>query len=184
GERTRLALCQLLLSPSNFLILDEPTNHLDIQSKDVLKRALKNYEGTFIIVSHDREFLQDLTNRIWDIENHNLKIHHFTLHEYLDYKMNRKVIQPEVKNEPVKILKQDSQKQNDSNLNSKLEKEIRNLEKEIKSIEGELKKMDELISQLDFEKQESQIVLSEYEKKKKILDELIINWEEKVIQLE
>ncbi|MBM3186632.1 MAG: ABC-F family ATP-binding cassette domain-containing protein [Bacteroidetes bacterium] len=184
GERTRLSLCQLLLSPSNFLILDEPTNHLDIQSKDVLKRALKNYEGTFIIVSHDREFLQDLTNRIWDIENHNLKIHHFTLQEYLDYKMNRKVIQPEVKKEPVKILKQDSQKQNDSNLNSKLEKEIRNLEKEIESIEGELKKMDELISQLDFEKQESQFVLSEYNKKKKILDELMISWEEKLIQLE
>lgn len=184
GERTRLALCQLLLSPSNFLILDEPTNHLDIQSKDVLKRALKNYEGTFIIVSHDREFLQDLTNRIWDIENHNLKIHHFTLQEYLDYKMNRKVIQLEIKKEPVKILKQDSQKQNDSNVNSKLEKEIRSLEKDIESIEGDLKKMDELISQLDFEKEESQLVLSEYEKKKKILDELIVIWEEKVIQLE
>lgn len=184
GERTRLALCQLLLSPSNFLILDEPTNHLDIQSKDVLKRALKNYEGTFIIVSHDREFLQDLTNRIWDIENHNLKIHHFTLQEYLDYKMNRKVIQLELKKEPVKILKQDTQKQNDSNLNSKLEKEIRSLEKDIESIEGELKKMDELISQLDFEQDESQNILSDYEKKKKILDELIISWEEKVIQLE
>ena len=184
GERTRLALCQLLLSPSNFLILDEPTNHLDIQSKDVLKRALKNYEGTFIIVSHDREFLQDLTNRIWDIENHNLKIHHFTLQEYLDYKMNRKVIQLELKKEPVKILKQDTQKQNDSNINSKLEKEIRSLEKDIESIEGELKKMDELISQLDFEQDESQNILSDYEKKKKILDELIISWEEKVIQLE
>jgi ATP-binding cassette subfamily F protein 3 len=61
GERTRLALCQLLLSPSNVLILDEPTNHLDIQSKQVLKRALQQYEGTFLIVSHDREFLDGLT---------------------------------------------------------------------------------------------------------------------------
>ena len=89
GERTRLALCQLLLSPSNVLILDEPTNHLDIQSKEVLKRALQNYEGTFIIVSHDREFLNGLTNRIWDIEQNNLKIHHFTLNEYLSYKMSK-----------------------------------------------------------------------------------------------
>lgn len=183
GERTRLALCQLLLSPSNFLILDEPTNHLDIQSKDVLKRALKNYEGTFIIVSHDREFLQDLTNRIWDIENQNLKIHHFTLQEYLDYKMNRKVIQPEVKKEPVKMIKQDSQKQNETNFNSKTEKEIRILEKEIEEIEDDLKKMDEIITQLDFTNEESQNVLREYENKKKILDELIIRWEEKVIQL-
>ncbi|MBM3418858.1 MAG: ABC-F family ATP-binding cassette domain-containing protein, partial [Bacteroidetes bacterium] len=87
GERTRLALCQLLLSPSNFLILDEPTNHLDIQSKQVLKNALQNYQGTFIIVSHDREFVDGLTNRIWDIEDQSLKIHHFTLNEYLTYKI-------------------------------------------------------------------------------------------------
>lgn len=184
GERTRLALCQLLLSPSNVLILDEPTNHLDIQSKDVLKKALKNYEGTFIIVSHDREFLQDLTNRIWDIEKNNLKIHHFTLQEYLDYKMNRKIDPVEPKKEPVKILKQDSKRKNDAIVNSKLEKEIESLEKEIQKIEDELKKMDELISQLDFEKEESHLVLNEYEKKKSTLDALIVSWEEKVIQLE
>ena len=182
GERTRLALCQLLLSPSNFLILDEPTNHLDIQSKDVLKKALKNYEGTFIIVSHDREFLQDLTNRIWDIENFNLKIHHFTLQEYLDYKMNRKVIPTEVKQEPIKIEKQETKKENNSNVNAKLDKEIRSLEKEIASIEGDLKKMDELISQLDFEKEESRLYLLEYEKTKQKLDDLIIKWEKKIIQ--
>ena len=183
GERTRLALCQLLLSPSNFLILDEPTNHLDIQSKDVLKKALKNYEGTFIIVSHDREFLQDLTNRIWDIENYNLKIHHFTLQEYLDYKMNRKVIPTEVKQEPLKIDKQEIKKVNSSNANAKLEKEIRSLEKEIASVEGDLKKMDEIITQLDFEKEESHLTLVEYDKTKRILDELMKTWEEKVIEL-
>ena len=83
GEKTRLALCQLLLSPSNFLILDEPTNHLDILSKNVLKEALKNYEGTFIVVSHDRDFLDGLTNRIWDIANKQIRVHHFDLAEYL-----------------------------------------------------------------------------------------------------
>ena len=83
GEKTRLALCQLLLSPSNFLILDEPTNHLDILSKNVLKEALKNYAGTFIVVSHDRDFLDGLTNRIWDIANKQIRVHHFDLAEYL-----------------------------------------------------------------------------------------------------
>ena len=86
GERTRLALCKLLLSPSNLLILDEPTNHLDLQSKQVLKDALLQYEGTFIVVSHDREFLDGLTNRIWDIEDKSLKIHHFSLGEFIQRK--------------------------------------------------------------------------------------------------
>ena len=86
GERTRLALCQLLLSPSNFLILDEPTNHLDIQSKEVLKQALKTYEGTFIVVSHDREFLDGLTNRIWEIEEQQLKVHHYGVKDFLSRK--------------------------------------------------------------------------------------------------
>ena len=183
GERTRLALCQLLLSPSNFLILDEPTNHLDIQSKDVLKKALKNYEGTFIIVSHDREFVQDLTNRIWDIENHNLKIHHFTLQEYLDYKLNRKVVQIDDKKVIPKEIKQEVKIEIVQTNNDKLEKEIRVLERDIASIEEELNKMNESISQLDFEKDESQLVLLDYEKIKEKLDELMKTWEDKMIGL-
>ena len=183
GERTRLALCQLLLSPSNFLILDEPTNHLDIQSKDVLKKALKNYEGTFIIVSHDREFVQDLTNRIWDIENHNLKIHHFTLQEYLDYKLNRKGVQIDDKKVIPKEIKQEAKIKIVKTNNDKLEKEIRVLEKDIALIEEELNKMNESISQLDFEKDESQLVLLDYEKIKEKLDELMKTWEDKMIGL-
>jgi ATP-binding cassette subfamily F protein 3 len=185
GERTRLALCQLLLSPSNFLILDEPTNHLDIQSKDVLKKALKNYEGTFIIVSHDREFLNDLTNRIWDIENFHLKIHHFTLKEYLDYKIKGN----EVKNEPKKVEFKENktkipEKENKSGNNAKIEKEIKAIEKEIESTELELKKMDFTISQLDFSKDESSIVLLDYEKMKEKLALLMKTWEEKMLIFE
>ena len=105
GERTRLALCCLLLSPSNFLILDEPTNHLDLQSKEVLKEALMHYEGTFIIVSHDREFVDGLSNRIWDIENQGVKIHHFELKEYLSYKTQKNPNSTEAA--PVKEVKKD-----------------------------------------------------------------------------
>ena len=185
GERTRLALCQLLLSPSNFLILDEPTNHLDIQSKDVLKKALKNYEGTFIIVSHDREFLNDLTNRIWDIENYHLKIHHFTLKEYLDYKIKGNEVQTTPKKAEFKENKTKiPEKENKSGNNAKIEKEIKAIEKEIESTELELKKMDVTISQLDFSKDESSIVLLDYEKMKEKLAHLMKTWEEKMLIFE
>jgi len=183
GERTRLALCQLLLSPSNFLILDEPTNHLDIQSKDVLKKALKNYEGTFIIVSHDREFLQDLTNRIWDIENYNLKIHHFTLQEYLDYKINRK---PETIKEVkvvAKVVKPELEKNVTSAVKTNIEKEIKAIEKQITVTEEELNEMNDVISQLDFEKEESQQVLVKYEEIKQKLDNLMKSWEDNMMKL-
>jgi ATP-binding cassette subfamily F protein 3 len=185
GERTRLALCQLLLSPSNFLILDEPTNHLDIQSKEVLKRALKNYEGTFIIVSHDREFLQDLTNRIWDIENNQLKIHHFTLEEYLNYKLNRNEVKLETKNiESIEIKKQTSQKDQKLDIKSQIEIQIKTLEKEISTTEEELKKMTDKISNMDFESEKNHVLLLEYEQIKHKLDSFMKSWEEKMLEIE
>jgi ATP-binding cassette subfamily F protein 3 len=187
GERTRLALCQLLLSPSNFLILDEPTNHLDIQSKEVLKKALKNYEGTFVIVSHDREFLQDLTNRIWDIENQNLKIHHFTLQEYLNYKLKRNL--PIEENKPIKVVekipenKTESKNQVDTS-RKKIEQEIRQIEKEIADLENQIKTMDEQISKLDYLAAEEQGILKNYEKTQIKLSDLMSSWEEKISTLD
>ncbi|MFM7473337.1 MAG: ATP-binding cassette domain-containing protein, partial [Crocinitomicaceae bacterium] len=181
GERTRLALCQLLLSPSNFLILDEPTNHLDIQSKQVLKKALLNYEGTFIIVSHDREFVDGLTNRIWDIEHQSLKIHHFALNEYLSYKMKEKpngVKDQKTKEtakikeieKPKPIEKVDNNKQNN-------QKELQRLEKEITSLEDEIKKVEEDLANSDYNSQTYSSNLSVYEDKKRDLDQLMLKWE-------
>jgi ATP-binding cassette subfamily F protein 3 len=188
GERTRLALCQLLLSPSNFLILDEPTNHLDIQSKEVLKQALINYEGTFIIVSHDREFLQDLTNRIWDIENQELKIHHFSLDEYINYKM---IQNPEESKKSTNLPKSDSSKKNNNTGNqhqisnrSSIQKEIQFLEKEISSYEDEIKKLDESISNFDFESDEGKKLWAKYQEIQDKLKNLMKTWEEKNILLE
>ena len=188
GERTRLALCQLLLSPSNFLILDEPTNHLDIQSKEVLKQALINYEGTFIIVSHDREFLQDLTNRIWDIENQELKIHHFSLDEYINYKM---IQNPEESKKSTNLPKSDSSKKNNNSRNqhqisnlSSIKKEIQFLEKEISSYEDEIKKLDESISNFDFESDEGKKLWAKYQEIQDKLKNLMKTWEEKNILLE
>ncbi len=190
GERTRLALCQLLLSPSNFLILDEPTNHLDIQSKEVLKQALINYEGTFIVVSHDREFLDGLTNRIWEIENGNLKIHHFGVKEFLQTKMDSdrqdkadlketKVNSTALnfKNEKSKLSYEEQKEQ--KRLKNQLQNRIKDVEKKIASNESRLKELDTIISELDYsDSVTSEKILAEYEEKKTELDQLMIMWEE------
>lgn len=180
GERTRLALCQLLLSPSNVLILDEPTNHLDILSKEVLKDALKNYEGTFIVVSHDREFLDGLTNRIWDIENKALKIHHFDVKEYLQKKMADSLLESKslVNKKPI-VQEKTKKATNEINPAKKeLEKKIKQLESNIASIELQIKSMDEELAVLDYNNEDNaQQVLSNYDSKKGDLNHLMSEWE-------
>ncbi|MCX6192133.1 MAG: ABC-F family ATP-binding cassette domain-containing protein [Flavobacteriia bacterium] len=176
GERTRLALCQLLLSPSNFIILDEPTNHLDMQSKEILKSALLNYEGTFIVVSHDREFLEGLTNRIWDIEKESLIIHHFTLNEYLLYKNESKL-----KNEG-KLLSQTEKVKapkivKEKVITSSVDKEIKTIEKKIELAENELLEINDLLSKLSYGDVEFDTTAERYNSKKAVLAKLVEEWE-------
>lgn len=83
GEKTRLAMVKLLLEPVNVLILDEPTNHLDLKSKDVLKEALKAFDGTLILVSHDRDFLQGLSQKVFEFKNKRVIEHFETIDEFL-----------------------------------------------------------------------------------------------------
>lgn len=195
GERTRLALCCLLLSPSNFLILDEPTNHLDLQSKEVLKEALLHYEGTFIIVSHDREFVDGLSNRIWDIEKENILIHHFNLQEYLDYKLQKS---PSAGSEKIKENQpQETKKQVSSETTSaavvkpkldkakqKLEREISNLEQQIEQQERLITDIENELGELDYEnKQQYNLVLNRYETEKTNLEALYHKWELKQNEL-
>ena len=180
GERTRLALCQLLLSPSNVLILDEPTNHLDILSKEVLKDALKHYEGTFIVVSHDREFLDGLTNRIWDIENKGLKIHHFDVKEYLQKKMSVALQESKavVNTKPIvpEKTKKDTKEVNPEK--KQLEKKIQQLEAKIAALESEIKALDDNLANLDYNDEENaQQVLANYEIKKGGLNQMMLEWE-------
>jgi len=176
GERTRLALCQLLLSPSNFLILDEPTNHLDIASKEVLKSALKNYQGTFIVVSHDREFLQDLTNRIWEIDNHTLKIHHYSVQQFLKEKQSPTQIQTKHKKEDKKNIKSSNKPKVNP---GKIEKEIKQIEQKISKLEELQKSIQEDMNVLDYSDEEkSKNVISSFENNKRELDLLMEKWEE------
>ena len=197
GERTRLALCILLLSPSNFLILDEPTNHLDIISKEVLKSALINYEGTFIVVSHDREFLDGLTNRIWDIEDKGLKIHHFGVQEFLQRKMEisensknsnsekkpTKITSNQIEIKVEKTYSIDEQKENKRKKNQ-LNNKIKKTEENITLFEAEIKKMDEIILHLDYtDEKESTKILSDYENIKAKLNQEMEIWEKTTEEL-
>lgn len=190
GERTRLALCQLLLSPCNFLILDEPTNHLDIQSKEVLKRALINYEGTFIVVSHDREFLDGLTNRIWDIQDKTLKIHHYDVKEYLAMKMAvpedkeqvvLKVTEKKVEKPPISAEEQKEIKRKKTQLQNSIKKS----EELIATLEQKIQSMDEVLATLDYtDEVKSTKILSEYNAEKAKLDNIMAEWETALEELD
>ncbi len=172
GERTRLALCQMLLSPSNFLILDEPTNHLDIPSKEILKNALLSYEGTFLIVSHDREFLSGLTNRIWDIEDQQLKIHHFELDEYLKYKSPKesKGVEKPVEEKKVEKPKLDRNEKEQ-------QKKIQKIERNIEELEGKITLVESELAGINYSDPNYQSLLNDYNDLKSKLDDLMETWE-------
>ena len=164
------------------MILDEPTNHLDILSKNVLKEALINYEGTFIVVSHDRDFLDGLTNRIWDIADHKIRIHHFSLSEYL------KFIEPKTTSKDDLTTKKSKIKNKQTTSN----KEIHTLEKEIKKIEIKISKRENEIKSLEqqmanpnsISHEELQAFYSKIELMNSELEELMKDWEEKSLELE
>lgn len=187
GERTRLALCQLLLSPSNLLILDEPTNHLDIQSKEVLKKALIQYEGTFIIVSHDREFLDGLTNRIWDIENKTLKIHHFDVKEYLQKKMASDSMNAAAESKDIPVQEEQKTVPADSRelrkQRSQIQNKIKRSEEAIEILEQKVAVLETEMADIDYsDEKKSSTTLEAYQSAKKALEEEMLKWEELVGQ--
>ncbi|WP_264560462.1 ABC-F family ATP-binding cassette domain-containing protein [Flavobacterium sp. N2270] len=180
GERNRLALCKLLLQPINVLLMDEPTNHLDIKSKNVLKAALNKYEGTLLLVSHDRDFLQGLANVTYEFKDQKIREYLGDINFFLEQKKANdmrafekvdEVIKPKEKNE-AKSLSYEDQKKNKSLQNklSKIESQIQQLEKDIQKDDRELaSNYDKLIENAAF--------FTAYEKKKKELDQLLEDWE-------
>ena len=142
GERNRLALAKLLLQPFNVLVMDEPTNHLDMVSKEVLKSALRNFEGTLILVSHDRDFLMGLTTSVHEFKDKKVKIHLGGIESYLEQRQMEQLRELEMKQPtaPTKLSKEnklsyESQKLKKSLLNklSKVEREIADLESKIRT---------------------------------------------------
>ncbi|WPY99001.1 ABC-F family ATP-binding cassette domain-containing protein [Christiangramia sp. OXR-203] len=188
GERNRLALCKMLLEPFNVLVMDEPTNHLDIKSKNVLKDALKNFEGTLIIVSHDRDFLQGLTSRVYEFRDHKIREYLGDLDYYLDQRKmqdmraveksdkGRKNKQDKTKNKQSSFGDQKEAKRLKNQL-SKIEAKITKLEKDIKSKDKELaQNYEKTITRSDF--------LNKYNESKKKLENLMKEWEEIQFSLE
>ena len=183
GERNRLALCKMLLKPFNVLIMDEPTNHLDIASKNVLKQALQKFEGTLILVSHDRDFLQGLGNKVYEFKNSVIKeylgdIEYYLAQHNLDdirEVEKRTIHKTEVKSTGKDAYLENKQREKElkqlKNKLSKVENNIATLEKEILNLDAEIfENTNAVTSNPDFFK--------EYQAKKDALDELMEEWSE------
>ena len=182
GERNRLALCKLLLSPFNVLIMDEPTNHLDMASKNVLKKALKNFDGTLILVSHDRDFLQGLSDTVYGFKDKEIKEYLGDIDYFLEQhkmenmreaeKRTKVVLEKKVVETNSKLSREEEKEQKKSqNKLSKLETQISDLEKEIINL-------DALIAD-DFDKVSAdENFFKNYQAKKDLLDEVMMSWSE------
>ncbi|WKN41106.1 ribosomal protection-like ABC-F family protein [Tunicatimonas pelagia] len=147
GEKSRVALARTLISESNFLLLDEPTNHLDIQSVNILVQALQQYQGTFLIVSHDRHFISRVANKIWYIESKEVKEYPGTYQEYSYWQSQREASQPTVleKKPPAPKPKKEPS-------SSRLSDVQRNLQRDLKKLQQELETVETTIGSLEKEK--------------------------------
>ena len=176
GERNRLALAKMLLQPFNVLVMDEPTNHLDIKSKNVLKDALRGFEGTLILVSHDRDFLQGLSNRVYEFKNHRIKEYLGDIEFYLEQRKLENLREVE-KRDPVERVAKKKQQPQDHKKIKALNNKISNIESKISQVENQLEEMDELLSR-DYEKTVSDPnFLKNYQRKKESQNALMKEWE-------
>lgn len=199
GERTRLAICKLLLQPHNLVIMDEPTNHLDLASKEVLKTALKQYDGTLILVSHDRNFLHTLAKDIYELKSTGLK--HFVgdIYEFLSEKRATSIAQFEqekLKKQGQIKAKSKAEQEDNTSLNHQekkdLEKQkkrllsqIQKLEEDIAKHDEVLKKLQEGLSALDYsDESKAQLALEEYKEHERSQESRYADWEDKTQSLE
>ena len=199
GERSRLAMIRLLLEPVNFLILDEPTNHLDMQSKDVLKEAIKAFDGTVILVSHDRDFLDGLVDKVYEFGGGKVREHLGGIYEYLRFHNAENITDalgsgtaPKQEEQEKKAVANEH-KEKDSALSyaerkeqqkkiSRIQKQVKESEKRIEDMEA---KLEELGKQLEQPENASDMTLvNKYTELQSALDEEMQKWEELSLQLE
>lgn len=154
GERSRLAMIKLLLEPVNFLILDEPTNHLDMRSKDVLKKAIQEFDGTVIVVSHDREFLDGLVSKVYEFGEGAVREHMGGIYDFLQKKnlsslqeLSTRTSTP--KETPKEVTNEDSKRSYEEQ--KELQKKIRKAEKSLEEIEERIATAEEKLAQIEAE---------------------------------
>ena len=198
GERSRLAMIRLLLSPVNFLILDEPTNHLDMPSKDVLKEAIKAFDGTAIIVSHDREFLDGLVSKVYEFADGKVREHIGGIYDYLA-SIDDPSVAPSQSAEKSPVTATTTNKGN-TNVQADVPKEsyaerkermkkVSRAEKAVKESENKIEKMEARLKELDEilckpENASDMKLITEYTSTKRALDEEVEKWETLSMQLE
>ena len=185
GERSRLAMVKLMLEPVNLLVLDEPTNHLDIRSKEILKQALIDYDGTVIVVSHDREFLDGLVNCVYEFKDKKVKQHLGGIYDFLRRRKIESMKELEKKdlplNQEVKIQKVDEaekvsfEERKEINKNiSRIEKSIEKTEQEIASLEQKIVDMDQVLAETNGSDPD---IFKKYDRLKKDLENKMYEWE-------
>lgn len=188
GERNRLALAKMLLQPFNVLVMDEPTNHLDIQSKNVLKEALANFEGTLILVSHDRDFLQGLTKTVYEFKDHQIK-------EFLgdiDYYLKERSIE-DLREAEKKTVKKEQKAtvETSAKKSYKDQKKLKSLNNKLSNVESSINKLERNIKEIDVELANNYdktvadpTFFDNYQAKKDELSRLMKDWENIQLELE
>lgn len=188
GERSRLAMVRLMLEPVNFLVMDEPTNHLDMRSKEMLKQALAKYEGTVLIVSHDREFLDGLVNCVYEFKDRKVKQHLGGIYDFLQRKKLESMKELE-RRDPSKTSgeKKEPVKKEESKLSyeerKKINKNISRWEKAIEQAEEEISELEEKIAQMDQKManpgtMQDNSIFENYNSLKAKLEKTMVKWEE------
>ncbi len=188
GERNRLALAKLLLQPFNVLVMDEPTNHLDIKSKNVLKEALKKYEGTLLVVSHDRDFLQGLSSKVYEFKDNYIKEYLGDIDYYLEQRNIQNMREAEKR---TKITSEEKSTNTSSKEQYKNQKKIKSLQNKLSKTEASIAQLEKEIKEIDFElsiNYEETIAkpsfFDGYQKKKKELEILMLDWEKLTEEVE
>jgi len=211
GERSRLAMARMLLQPFNLLILDEPTNHLDMRSKDILKNALLAFDGTLIVVSHDREFLDGLVDKVFEFRNHRVYEHLGGIYDFLQRRKLASLKEVERKSGPLKEEKPNKPAQPKEGVagskqdpippvtapsskeqyaeKKELDKKIRKIANRVKAFEHEIEQIEEELSRMDAllmnpDNIKGMEVYEEYEQLKKKHDEALASWEKQNLLLE
>ncbi len=188
GERNRLALAKLLLQPFNVLVMDEPTNHLDIQSKNVLKEALNNFEGTLLLVSHDRDFLQGLSERVYEFKDHKIKEYLGDIDYFLQQRNLQNLREAEKRDQQQKEV---PQKTSEGKLDYKAQKKLKSLNNKLSNTEAKIAQLEKEIKEHDvaLESNYDETVadptfFDRYQEKKKEVGRLMELWEDLTLQIE